>query len=56
MSGTLTRANGVEPFAYLSELFEQLLSVSTVEAIESLLPWNLKAVLDARRQPQPTAP
>lgn len=43
------RANGVEPFEYLSELFERLPTAATVEAIEALLPWNLKAVLDARK-------
>jgi hypothetical protein len=46
------RANGVEPFEYLSELFEQLPAATTVEAIEALLPWNLKPVLDARRKRQ----
>jgi transposase len=43
------RANGVEPFEYLSELFEQLPAATTVEAVEALLPWNLKPVLVARR-------
>jgi transposase len=43
------RANGVEPFEYLSELFEQLPAATTLEAIEALLPWNLKTALDARR-------
>jgi IS66 C-terminal element len=42
-AGTLTaRANGVEPFEYLSCLFEHLPSASTVKAIEALLPWSLK--------------
>jgi transposase len=50
------RANEVEPFEYLSELFEQLPTATTVEAIEALLPWNLKAVLDARRKRQQAAP
>ena len=49
------RANGVEPFEYLSEVFEQLPLATTVEAIEALLPWNLKPVLDARRKRQETA-
>jgi hypothetical protein len=40
----------VRPFEYLSYLFEHLPSASTVEAIEALLPWNLKAVLNARRE------
>jgi transposase len=37
------RANGLEPFEYLSRLFEQLPSATTLEAIEELLPWNIKA-------------
>lgn len=44
------RANGVEPFEYLSEVFEQLPSATTVEAIDALLPWNLGPVLEARRK------
>ena len=50
------RANGVEPFEYLSEVFEQLPGATTVEAIEALLPWNLKLVLDARRKLPGTVP
>jgi hypothetical protein len=50
------RANGVEPFEYLSEVFERLPAATTVEAIEALLPWNLKPILDARRKQQKTAP
>lgn len=41
------RANGVEPFAYLSYLFEHLPRAVTVEEIQALLPWNLKSVLSA---------
>jgi hypothetical protein len=48
------RANGAEPFEYLSEVFEQLPAATTVEAIEALLPWNLKPILDARNT-RPTA-
>jgi hypothetical protein len=44
------RANGVEPFEYLSEVFEQLPAATTVETVEALLPWNLKPVLNARRK------
>jgi hypothetical protein len=50
------RANGLEPFEYLCEVFEQLPLATTVEAIEALLPWNLRSVLDARRERQKTAP
>jgi hypothetical protein len=39
------RANGVEPFEYLSYLFEHLPSASTVEAIEALLPRKDKPLL-----------
>lgn len=41
------RANEVEPFAYLSHLFDRLPAATTVEEIEALLPWNVKAVLQA---------
>ena len=49
------RANGLEPFEYLSAVFEQLPLATTVEAIEALLPWNLKPILDARRKRQEPA-
>jgi len=40
------RANEVEPYAYLNSLFEHLPAASTVEQVEALLPWNVKALLD----------
>jgi transposase len=43
------RANEVEPFAYLSDLFERLPAATRVEQIEALLPWNVKAVLHDRK-------
>ena len=43
-------ANEVEPYAYLNYLFEHLPAASTVEQIEALLPWNLKAVLDEQKK------
>jgi IS66 C-terminal element len=49
------RANGLEPFEYLSEVFEQLPLATTVEAIEALLPWSLKPILEARRKRQEAA-
>jgi hypothetical protein len=49
------RANGVEPFEYLSEVFAQLPAATTVEAIEALLPWNLKPILEQRRKSQHSA-
>jgi transposase len=36
------KANGLEPWAYLNHLFEQLPIAKTPEAIEALLPHNLK--------------
>jgi transposase len=36
------KANSLEPWAYLNHLFEQLPSAKTDEAIEALLPHNLK--------------
>lgn len=39
------RANEVEPFAYLSYLFERLPAATTVQEIEALLPWNVKPLL-----------
>lgn len=44
------RANEVEPYAYLNYLFEHLPAASSVEQIEALLPWNLKAMLDAQKR------
>jgi transposase len=41
------KANGVEPHAYLSRLFERLPLAKSVEDFEALLPWNLKAELPA---------
>jgi hypothetical protein len=40
------RANGAEPFEYLSELFKRLPAATTVEAVEALLPWNLRRADD----------
>lgn len=39
------KANGVEPHAYLSLLFEGLPHAKSVEDFEALLPWNVKSVL-----------
>ncbi len=36
------RANGLEPCAYLNFLFENLPAAETVEALEALLPWNVR--------------
>ena len=37
-----SKANGVEPHAYLTHLFTHLPAASTVEQFEALLPWNVK--------------
>jgi IS66 C-terminal element len=42
------RVNGLEPYAYLRYLFEEVPKASTVEALEALLPWNVKPVLRMR--------
>jgi hypothetical protein len=36
-------------------VFEHLPLATTVEAIEALLPWNLKPILDTRRKRQEAA-
>ena len=36
------KANGLEPWAYLNHLFEQLPLARTPEAIEALLPFNVR--------------
>jgi transposase len=40
------RANGVEPFEYLSGLLELLPTATTVDEIDALLPWNFKTTTD----------
>lgn len=35
------KANGLEPYAYLRHIFEQLPFASTLEDYEALLPWNV---------------
>ncbi len=37
------KANGVEPHAYLTHIFERLPYATTVEECEALLPWKFKA-------------
>jgi hypothetical protein len=39
------KANGVEPHAYLTFLFERLPRLETVEDYEAVLPWNAKAAM-----------
>ena len=49
------RANEVEPFAYLCYVFEHLPTATTLEALEALLPWNVKPVLEEQRKRQEAA-
>ena len=46
------KANGLEPYSYLRQLFEQLLAMrpDDTDAIEALLPWQV-----AERQAAPAA-
>lgn len=39
------KANGLEPHAYLTYLFANLPTASTVEQFETLLPWNVKSII-----------
>jgi transposase len=41
------RANGINPHAYLTFLFEQLPRATTLAELEALLPWNVKPLLKA---------
>lgn len=47
-----SKANGVEPHAYLSYLFTHLPAASTVEQFEALLPWNVKSSIRSSARPQ----
>lgn len=35
------RANGIEPYAYLRQIFEKLPQATTLADVEALLPWNV---------------
>ncbi|MGI2027115.1 transposase domain-containing protein [Endozoicomonas acroporae] len=37
------KANGLEPFEYLSHILKELPYADTVEKLEQLLPWSVKA-------------
>jgi hypothetical protein len=39
------RVNGLEPYAYLHYLFGELAKANIAEALEALLPWNVKSLL-----------
>jgi len=40
------KANGLNPYAYLKQVFKELPNANSVEDVEKLLPWNLTEVLD----------
>ena len=44
------RVNGVDCFEYLSYVFEHLPMATTMDALEALLPWNVKPILEERRK------
>ena len=43
------KANGLEPWAYLAEVFEKLPTAATDDDIEALLPWRVKLPESALR-------
>jgi hypothetical protein len=44
------RANDVDRFEYFSYLFEHLPMATTLDALETLLPWNVKPILEEHRK------
>lgn len=40
------KLNGLEPYAYLKHVLERIAEADTVEKLEALLPWNVKAAAD----------
>lgn len=40
------KLNGLEPYAYLRHVLERIAGADTVEKLEELLPWNVKATAD----------
>jgi IS66 C-terminal element len=44
------RANDVDRFEYFSYIFEHLPMATTMEALEALLPWNVKPILEEGRK------
>ena len=43
------KANGLEPYAYLSHLIEDLPKATTLDMLEALLPWNARLATAATR-------
>src|SRR5258707_15793422 len=46
------RGNEIEPYAYLNYLFEHLPAASTLEPVETLLPWNVNTTLEEQKKSQ----
>ncbi len=42
------KANGLEPYHWLRQVLRELPAAKTVEAVEALLPWNVKSSLLAK--------
>ena len=40
--GEAAKANGLEPYVYLSQVLQGIGSAGTLEKLEMLLPWNMK--------------
>jgi transposase len=38
------KANGLEPYSYLREVFTRLPSIASDEELQALLPWNVSLV------------
>ena len=47
------KANGLEPWAYLAEVFEKLPTAATDDDIEALLPWRVQLAESALRVANP---
>jgi len=41
------KANGLEPHAYLTQVYTQLPAATSVEDVEALLPWNVEVALQS---------
>jgi hypothetical protein len=52
---TTCRANNVDRFEYFSHIFEHLPMATTLQALEALLPWNVKPILEERRKQREAA-
>jgi hypothetical protein len=44
------RANGLDPFEYLTYVYERLPNMTTAKEVESLLPWNVRLALENEKK------